>query len=47
MYIKVKLKGNIRSFLALCQWIEAKDTVRYPTKARSWLQEAITSPGVD
>lgn len=38
MYIKVKLKGNeFWFFCVLCQWIEAKDIARHPTKARSWL----------
>lgn len=42
MYIEVKLKGSeFGVFLHLCQWIEAKDNVRHPTKARLWLQEAV------
>lgn len=43
IYIKVKLKENeFGVFLVLCHWIEVKDIVRPPAKAKSWLQEAVS-----
>lgn len=40
---KSEAKGNkFGIFLDLCQWIEAKDTVRHPIKTRLWLQEAVS-----